>query len=68
MVTKDDGTRRPACPGNAAPIGVLDVASALVAGDEHANGVCASRGALYARMDDEARRAFAAAFDVCSTH
>ncbi|HEY4118501.1 MAG TPA: hypothetical protein VGM56_11625 [Byssovorax sp.] len=65
MVTKDDGTRRPACPGNAAPIGV---ASALVAGDEHAKGVCASRGALYARMDEEARGAFAAAFDVCSTH
>ena len=65
IVKHDDGTRWPSCGGKATAIGVLDVASALAAGDAHAKAVCASRRALFDHMDDEGKKAFAAAFEVC---
>jgi hypothetical protein len=66
VVRHDDGTRWPVCAGKVAAVGVLDLPAALAANDAHARQVCDSRRALFSRMDDEARRAYASAFEACS--
>ncbi len=64
-VTHRDGTRWPQCDDKSNPVAIIDVAAALAAGDDHARKVCASRKALFDRMDGQAREAFAGAFHAC---
>lgn len=59
------GMRGYACPNGVAPMGRLDVAAALAAGEQHAKDLCASRRYLFDHMDDGARAAFAPAFTEC---
>jgi hypothetical protein len=54
------------CPGGEVPVAVLDVRSALLAGDSHARDLCASRRYLYERLDDSGRETFREAMAVCS--
>lgn len=53
------------CADGGPPVGRLDVARALAAGDAHAAEVCASRAFLRAHMSAPARQAFSDAFAVC---
>jgi hypothetical protein len=58
--------RQFACPDFEIPLGRLDFARALAAGDGHAREVCRSRRFLFDHMDQSARAAFAHAFAECS--
>jgi hypothetical protein len=60
-----DGTRWPTCADGLTAIGVFDMTRALASGDPHAAKVCGSRRALWSRLDDEGRRAFADGFTSC---
>lgn len=53
------------CPDDAVPMGILDVAAGLAAGDPHVERVCASRRYFFDRLDPAGRQAFAAAFAAC---
>lgn len=64
-VVERDGNRRPRCDDGSAVLGRFDTAAALAVGDPHAKAVCASRRALHAHMDANARALFADAFRVC---
>jgi hypothetical protein len=65
FTNRKKGQKWPVCPDELTPIGVIDVKAALAKNDQHARGLCKSREALYQHMDDEARKAFASAFEVC---
>jgi len=60
------GARRWACSDGQSPFAHLDVRAALRLGDAHAEAVCASRRALYARMTARAQAAFSAGFEACA--
>ena len=53
------------CPDDAVPMGILDVAAGLAAGNPHVQRVCASRRYLFDRLDPAGRQAFAPAFAAC---
>ncbi len=53
------------CPDDAVPMGILEVAAGLAAGDPHVQRVCASRRYLFDRLDPAGRQAFAPAFAAC---
>lgn len=57
--------RRARCDGGRVPVARLDVRAALAAGDPHARALCASRRALYERLDERARAIFGAAVAAC---
>jgi hypothetical protein len=55
------------CPRGDVPVARWDMRAALAADDPHAQGVCASREWLRARMTERARAAFASALEECAT-
>jgi len=63
-VTEGD-SRKYECPGGVAPVGKLDITSALKEHDPHAQQVCSSRAYLYQHMDGKAQDAFESAFADC---
>ena len=63
---KPTGSTSLRCPDGSVPRVRLELAAALAAGDAHARRVCASRRALAAFFDSEARSAHAAGLDACS--
>jgi len=66
MIAADkEGGRQPRCTDGGVPRATLDVASALAAGDKHAQQMCASRRWLASRLTDKARARFAAAVAEC---
>jgi hypothetical protein len=66
LATKGNDYRRYLCPGNAVPVGKLDMAAALAHEDPHALAVCASRKYLYAHITAGDRKDFASGFAECS--
>lgn len=60
------GARRWACSDGESPFAHFDVRAALHLGDAHAEAVCATRRALYARMTPRAQATFAAGFEACA--
>ncbi len=64
-VSRPDKTMWPKCANETVPIGVVDVAAGLQTKEIHVTRLCTSRKALYDRMDDAARKAFADSFKVC---
>ncbi len=66
LTTKGNDYRRYLCPGNAVPVGKLDMAAALAHQDPHALAVCASRKYLYEHMTGTDRKDFASGFAECS--
>ena len=67
LVDGEAGAERARCAAGRVPIAHLDIARAIAAGDPHAHRVCDSRRAIFDRLDDEGRKAFAAAFAACGT-
>jgi hypothetical protein len=68
MTTRPDKMMWPSCADGTVPIGVVDVPAGLKANDIHVVRLCKSRKALYERMDDAAKKAFADAFTACDIH
>jgi hypothetical protein len=56
------------CPDNGVPIGKLDMPAALEHKNKHALQVCDARKYLYAHMQEDGRKAFAASFLECGIH
>jgi hypothetical protein len=65
-VARPDKSMWPKCANETVPIGVVDIPAGLKAKEIHVTRLCASRKALYERMDDVAKKAFADAFKVCN--
>lgn len=57
---------RPTCSNGAVPWGRFDVASAIAAADEQAEGLCAARRYLFEHLDAIGRQAFREGFAECS--
>lgn len=68
LTIKGDTYRRYTCPDHRAPVGTLDMATALKHKSPHALKVCASRRYLYEHMTAKGRKDFARDFAECSIH
>lgn len=53
------------CPGNVIAGGQYDITAALIAGEDHARRVCASRQYLFGHMDETGRDVFSGAMAEC---
>jgi hypothetical protein len=62
---RGNGARRWRCGKGGSPTGTFDVKAAMAKKDPRAIRLCDSRRYLHRHMDDEGKKAFAAAFEVC---